>query len=183
MGNNNVPKGNMAAIRSALVACAITAGLLAAGAVQAQTTQADPDGNGLWFSLGLGHTWIGDPDNTAGDQSDGGTTAYTAVTFASDAVLRLRGLGFSYTSNTAVEQAVLVGARFGKDQDWMALVGYSKLDDVSETEDNTNGLALELLYAPRGRGAFGFEAGLFGNFNDDHDFGGLLFGMRFGDLD
>ena len=144
-------------------------------------TVADNDA-GKWLTVGVGETLISDPRTSSGN---GGWrfSGYAAATYADAVALRLRVVGFAYTSNSAVEQAVLVGARFGQNQDWIALAGYSKLDDVSETEDNTNGLALELLYAPRGRGAFGFEIGLFGNINDDHDFGGLLFGMRFGDLD
>lgn len=134
-----------------------------------------------WLSIGTGAIYIGAPESGRGDSRARGT-GNLALTFSDHAAVRVRTTAFGYNGNSVVELAALVGFRMGKKSDGILLVGYSKLDDVSETEDNTNGAALELLYAPQRRGAVSYEISLHGNINDDHGFGGLLVAGRFGSM-
>lgn len=136
-----------------------------------------------WVSLGVGGIGIGDPhqDPSPGSTTDdraGGFAGYAALTAGNIGLVRLRATGFAYTSNEAIERAVLVGTRTGRNS--AVLLGYSLLEDVSETEKYTNGFVAELLYAPRGRGFFSGELSLIGNINGDHSFVGALAGLRFG---
>ena len=132
-----------------------------------------------WLSVGTGGVYIDDPGSSSGKARG---TGHVALTFSDQLALRVRGTAFGYAGNTAVEQAVLIGFRMGRRSAGILLAGYSKLDDVSATEDNSNGWGLELLYAPRGRGAVSYEASLHGNINSDQSFGGLLLAARFGSM-
>jgi len=134
-----------------------------------------------WGSIGTGAVHIGAPDTGGGEDGFRGA-GHLALTFAGRTAVRLRATAFGYGGNSAVEQAALVGLRVGQQRDGILLIGYSKLDDVSQTEDNTNGASLELLYAPQHRGIVSYEVSLHGNVNDDHGFAGLLVAARFGSM-
>ena len=134
-----------------------------------------------WLSLGTGGIYVDAPDSGRGDSRVRGT-GNAALTFAGKAALRLRATAFGYAGNSTVEQAALVGLRIGQQGDGLLLVGYAKLDDISEDTDNDNGASVELLYAPRHRGAVSYEIGLHANVNDVRSFGGVLLAARFGSM-
>lgn len=134
-----------------------------------------------WFSAGIGGTYI-DATTTGRSGNRVRTSLYTAITGGDAFLARIRASGFGYNGNSAIETAGLIGMRVGQERDSALFVGYSRLDDISETEDNTNGLSVEWIYAPLNRGKFSFEFSTYGNFNGDHDFGGIQIGMRFGSM-
>lgn len=111
----------------------------------------------------------------------GGGAVSVAATWAGNRGGYLVRLKSSYltdfTSNTAEEVGLLVGAALADSRKVWASVGVARLTDVSNHRQSpTVGVPVELLWFP----IRGLEVSVFGDFNDDRDFGGFTVGWAIG---
>jgi hypothetical protein len=161
-----------------------TAGAGAGGGVVAlpPVPKAQRSGMLAWFGLNIGLV-SGDIDIPCASRcSEGGVfTSFGAnLTFAGPVALRLRAVHANEdTSHPPLETAALVGPRFG--QDFYLLVGASTVHNPDDDyPGNADGIAWELLYAPRSLSDTGLEITLHGANGDDLSYSGISIGFRFG---
>lgn len=172
---------------SALASLEITGKAAAAAEVVALPPAADANAWRGWFGLNAGlvagdvKVPCGDP--SASDCSEGGwfSSFGLNLTFAGPMAVRLRAVRANEdTEDPPLELAALVGPHVGND--FYLMLGASNVshpDDDFEGGD-ADGVAWELLFAPRTLSGAGVEISLHGAQGSDLDYQGVSIGFRFG---